>query len=83
MTLGRFLNSSRSLVSINDTGYFDPDVMTPQVCFGTALKKKKTVRKETDFSCRKKIWFYELQKLTWKKIRPVRKNSTQNGTDSG
>lgn len=41
MTLGRFLNSSRSLVSVNDTGYFDPDVMTPQACFGTALKINK------------------------------------------
>ena len=58
---GKFLNSSRSVVSMNDTGYFDPGVMTPRVCCATALKKKKEkkkttpVRKETDFSCRKKI----------------------------
>lgn len=35
-----FLNSSGSLVSINDIEYFDPDVMTPQGCLGTALKIK-------------------------------------------
>lgn len=58
MIWGKFLNSSRSVVSMNDKGYFDPGVMTPRVCCATALKKKKKktpVRKETDFSCRKKI----------------------------
>lgn len=41
MIWGKFLNSSRSVVSMNDKGYFDPGVMTPRVCCATALKKKK------------------------------------------
>lgn len=43
---GKFLNSSRSVVSMNDTGYFDPGVMTPRVCCATALKRKKRRKKK-------------------------------------
>lgn len=35
MIWGEFLNS-RSVVSMNDTGYFDPGVTIPQGCCATA-----------------------------------------------
>ena len=78
MALGQFLNNPGSLVSVNDTRYFDPDAVTPRVCFFFFFK----VREETDFSCRK--WFCKLQKLTQgkKKSDVSGKKSTQNGSDS-
>ena len=42
MALGQFLNNPGSLVSVNDTRYFDPDAVTPRVCF---FKKKKKLGK--------------------------------------